>query len=153
MPSDLQVFVKEFGETIDGFMKDIEALSHDLLDQTWGLGSRTGYDIVYEVGIINMRVAARFKGEDPGPMPWEFGKEWLKAPEEFRNKQVAKKHIRQTAEAVNESLGEDLERLITVGDESKPLYLLLNFATMHTSYHDAQLNFIQQMSGDMTIHW
>src|SRR5579864_7671611 len=35
------------------FVKDIEAITHEDLAKSWGVSSRTGYDIAYEVAIIN----------------------------------------------------------------------------------------------------
>jgi hypothetical protein len=34
-----------------------------------------------------------------------------------------------------------------------PIYELVFFAAMHNMYHDAQLNYVQQLYGDMDVHW
>jgi hypothetical protein len=35
----------------------------------------------------------------------------------------------------------------------RPAYALVFFVSMHTMYHDAQLNFIQCLAGDGQMHW
>ncbi len=98
MASDLKTYyVKEFKETIDSFVKDIGALTDESLAKAWGNSSRCAYDFVYEVGVINSRVAFRCRGEDPGPIPWDFGKEWLRAPSEMQNKTAAIDFLKKTA--------------------------------------------------------
>lgn len=154
MASDLRTFaIGGFQTALDEFIKDIDALSHEDLNQSYGNGSRCAYDFVYEVGIINQRVAKRCKAEDPGPMPWNFGQEWLKAPEEFKDKERAMQHIKATGEELLAAVGDDMDRVVTIGEDSAPVYQRVSFATLHTSYHDAQLNFIQSLKGDMAIHW
>jgi len=154
MATDLRTFVTDsFESAIADFLKDIDALSHDDLSKSFGKGSRCAYDFIYEVGVINQRVAFRCRAEDPGPMPWKFGEEWLGAPAEFRDKEAAKRHIKKTSEEVLASIGDEVERPVVVGETDDPAYQRINFATMHTMYHDAQLNYIQSMVGDLAVHW
>lgn len=154
MSADLRSFVvKTFTGSIEGFLKDLDALSHEDLKQSFGKSSRTAYDFIYEVGIINQRVATRCRGEDPGPMPWTFGDGWLSAPAEFYDKEASKQHIQSTGDAVLAAVGEDVERSVAVGENMQPVYQLVLFAAEHTQYHDAQLNFIQAMVGDLAVHW
>jgi len=152
--SELANYLKEWMKgVVEAFGKDIEALSHENLDKTWGESTRSGYDYAYEVALINRRVGCRLRGEDPGPMPWDFGKEWLKAPAEYRSKQKVIEFLNLTGDEVLNSIGDDPERQVKVGDEMQTVYQIVFFATSHTAYHDAQLNFIQEMTGDMAVHW
>ncbi|MBI3720928.1 MAG: hypothetical protein HY248_00115 [Fimbriimonas ginsengisoli] len=113
----------------------------------------TAFDFSYEVGWLNRRIATRFRGEDPGPIPTKFGEEWLEAPEELRTKEALAQYLRTTADELIAVIPEGLDKVIKVAENKTPAYQMLLFASLHTSYHDAQLNYIQSMSGDMTVHW
>lgn len=154
MNQDLRAFVaSHVDEAVKEFLQDLDALSHEDLGKSWGAGSRCAYDFAYEVAIINRRVADRLRGVDPGPMPWAFGKEWLKAPTEYRDKDKVGELLATGKQAILDALGEDPSRPVAVGESVQPAYQLALFAAYHTTYHDAQLNFIQQLAGDMAVHW
>ena len=154
MSQDIRSYVvSEFESGIEGFVKDLGALTHEDLNRSFGSGSRCAYDFIYEVGVINRRVAFRLRSEDPGPMPWKFGEEWLQAPDDFKTKETALEHMTSTAAELVAAVGDDVTRGVTVGEKVTPAYQLVNFATFHTGYHDAQLNFIQSLAGDMAVHW
>ena len=138
------------------FVQDLEALSEENLSKSWS-GSRTAYDIAYEVGVVNRRAAKMCREMDPGAWPWAFGDEWLKAPDELRSKAAIVKHIEETGQEMLDSIGTDVEKNVRVsgpsGDGTRPIYQIVIGAAKHTFYHDAQLNFIQQLTGDMKVHW
>jgi len=144
--------IKHFKTVIEEFVKDLNALSEENLSKSWS-GTRTAYDIAYEVGLINRRIAMLCREEDPGPWPWEFGKEWLKAPDELRSKATIVKHIEETGQELLDSVGTDVEKIVPVGEARPAIYQLVIGAAKHTFYHDAQLNFIQELTGDMSVHW
>ena len=56
-----------------------------------------------------------------------------------------------------DSIGTDVEKSVPVsgpgGVGTRPIYQIVIGAAKHTFYHDAQLNFIQQLTGDMEVHW
>lgn len=138
------------------FVGDLDALSEESLGKSWS-GSRTAYDIAYELGLVNQRAAMMCREMDPGPWPWEFGKEWLKAPDELQSKAAIVKFIEETGQELLDSIGTDVEKSVRVtgpgGDGTRPIYQIVIGAAKHTFYHDAQLNFIQELTGDMKVHW
>jgi len=148
--------IKTFEIANEEFVKDLSALSESDLGKSWS-GSRTAYDIAYEVGVLNRRIAMMCREMDPGPWPWEFGNEWLKAPDELRSKAAIVKHIEEAGQEVVNSIGRDVEKTVRVvgpsGDGTRPIYQIVIGAAKHIFYHDAQLNFIQQLTGDMEVHW
>src|SRR5215469_6076891 len=105
--------VKSFTITNDEFVKDLSALSETDLGKSWS-GTRTAYDIAYEVGVVNRRAAKMCREENPGPWPWDFGKEWLKAPDELRSKAAIVKHIEETGQELLDSIGTDVEKFVPV---------------------------------------
>ena len=147
---------KTFEITNGEFVRDLNALSEENLGKSWS-GSRTAYDIAYEVGLVNRRAAKMCREVEFGPWPWEFGNEWLKAPDELRSKAAIMKHIEETGQELLDSIGTDVEKIVRVsgpsGDGARPIYQIVIGATKHTFYHDAQLNFIQELTGDMQVHW
>ncbi len=134
-----------FTQAVESVKKDLAELTHDDLDRSWGSSSRRAYDVVYELGLINRRIAHRLRGEEPGPMPWKFGEEWLQAPEEMRDKA-------SVAELFDATANEVLDAALDSTDEPYVIEML-SFLTAHAMYHDGQLNFIQSMKGDMAVHW
>lgn len=138
---------------VNEFIQDVEALSHENLSKVWGGAPRCAYDFIYETALVNQRVAVRLRGEDPGPAPWKFGEGWLQAPAEMHVKEAAIAFVRSTGDELLASLGDDMERIVSVGDQSVSAYDQALMAVQHTNYHDAQLNFIQAMAGDHGIHW
>ncbi len=153
MAVDLTKFSgKNLQFALDNFVRDIESLSHEELSQVWGGGTRCAYDFIYEVGVVNRRLAVVCRCEDPGPWPWKFGEEWLSAPTELRDKAAAVEFIRATGVEFVEAAGDDMERIVVDGEASVPVLSRVWFAVIHLTYHDAQLNFIQTMAGDMVYH-
>jgi hypothetical protein len=148
--------IKTFENANGEFVQDLEALSETNLGKSWS-GSRTAYDIAYEVGVVNRRAAMMCREMDPGAWPWEFGNEWLKAPDELQSKSAIVKHMEETGQELLDSIGRDVEKIVRIvgpgGDGTRPIYQIVIGAAKHTFYHDAQLNFMQQLTGDMDVHW
>jgi len=148
--------IKTFKIANEEFVQDLNALSEINLGKSWS-GSRTAYDIAYEVGVLNRRMAMTCREEDTGPWPWDFGKEWLKAPDELQSKAAIVKHVEEAGQALLDSIGGNVEKIVRVagpgGDATRPIYQIVIGAAKHTFYHDAQLNFMQEMTGDLEVHW
>jgi hypothetical protein len=149
----LEKGIREAGDT---FVKDLEAMPQDVLDRSPGGTARTPFDYSYEIAIINKRLAARLRGEDPGA--WQFADvKWVTCPAEFRDKD---KMVSFVSESFNE-----IHRAWSAFDEAnleKPIVLpkgettaleLGAMAFSHAVYHDGQLNYAQSMSGDDEMHW
>lgn len=150
--------IKAFFETQlqnlkSAYLKDLEKMSEeDLLGA--GGPARKGIDFTYEVSYVNHRFATRLKGETPEPWP-DNG--WMVAPEEYRTKEAA---IRYFTESIDEMIaawqaipaGEILKVIPLTTGETSPLDLVYSCCE-HGNYHDGQLNYIQELGGDMTVHW
>ncbi len=144
--------LNSFKTANEEFVQDLQALGEENLGKSW-FGTRTAYDLAYEVGLVNRWMASCCREVNPGPWPWEFGKEWLKAPAEFQNREAVIKHIQESGQEFLDSVGPDIEKVVHIAEEARPIYQLVLGATKHTFYHDAQLNFIQELTGDMAVHW
>ena len=150
---DLRTYaIDSFKTANEEFVNDLRALSEENLGKSWS-GTRTAYDVAYEIGVLNRWLASWCREENPGPFPWEFGKEWLKAPSEFRNREAVIKHIQEAEQELLDSVGPDIEKVVHFDEKTRPIYQLILGATKHIFYHDAQLNFIQELTGDMAVHW
>lgn len=150
-----QFFSKNIASTRDDFVKDIEAMSTDLLSNKPGEADRCAFDLIYEVALINRRFAKRIKGETPDKLP---SSGFIKAPEDYRDKAAALNDIKTSFDAVLsawESInGEDLFREIKLesGETSSP-FEYAYITCYHGGYHDGQLNLLQSINGDQAVHW
>ncbi len=131
--------------------KDIDALSHEALDASPGGKARAGYDYLHEVAVVNHRIAARLKGEEPAE--WPFGDDWAVAPAELRNKAAMKASLEASVQAVVDAIGDNPERMITTPEGDRPAYGMAVFAAIHMNYHDGQLNLVQGLHGDPEMNW
>jgi hypothetical protein len=148
--------IKEKLESVKAdYAKDLAALPHEALEVGPGGSARAPYDFTYEVVVVNDRMANAIKGVANGPWPFDG---WAVAPAEFRNRERAVAEITRSLDgmiATWSALGEDeIDREITspTGAKATPLDFAL-MCVQHTGYHDAQLNYVQTLNGDMDIHW
>lgn len=143
-----------FEENSSGFVKDFEAMSHELLAKEHGGVSRCAYDFVYEVALFNGRVAARLRSEDPGKWPFES---FPIAPDEMKEKAAMGKLLRESVEQITRDLAalssERLSEKAPVAGQPMDFGQLIVFCVSHMIYHDGQLNYIQAMAGDNEMHW
>lgn len=136
------------------YVEDLEASDEAILGAALGGSARTPYDFTYEVVVVNRRVSMRMKGEDPGILPQDG---WIKAPAEFCSKAVAVKEFRESADDVIAQFEKEpegqIERVIPLPKgETSPLDLV-TLSVHHWNYHDAQINYVQSLSGDEKVHW
>ena len=152
MQSEVLKYAHEgFQSAVERFSKDMAALTHEDLDRKWGDSSRRAYDVVYELGVLNQRAVKVLNEEDPGPLPWKFGEEWLQAPDELRSMEEATLFFDESARNL---LATAVSKAESADEEATfKIFKTLNFAASHTGYHDAQLNFIQALKGDHALHW
>jgi len=137
------------------YARDLEALSDAQILESFAGAARLPLDFTYEVAFINRQVAARLRGEEPPASP--DGDEWMTAPDELRSKAAIAEYmasacseVLSAAKAVPE---EEIGKMIGSPGRERPAYALVSFAAMHTMYHDAQLNYVQSLAGDTTMHW
>ncbi len=133
------------------FITDLEAMDEEALGTPIKGKARTPYDFTYEIIVVNNRFAKRLRGEDPGP--WPFAEGWAVAPPEYRDKVRALEEFQSSMEAVRQALGTDLYRVIETANGSTTPFEMGLFCSFHVLYHDAQLNYIQELHGDMEMHW
>lgn len=137
------------------YIRDLEALTEETILHSAGGAARSVVDFTYEVALINRRIAARFCREEPPPLP--EGDEWAVAPLELRSKaaieEYAKGAFSDLIAAVKTVPMDEWDRPVGAAGKEEPAFAMANFAAMHTMYHDAQLNFVQAINGDLGMHW
>lgn len=136
------------------YVKDLESLTTDQLAACPGGAARKGADFSYEVAVVNKRVAARLRGDDPGPWPFEA---WATAPESEASQEALIALITDSVEEVVTALRnlseEDLFAPMMLGENETTKFKLASMVLIHLSYHDGQLNYLQSLNGDGEIHW
>ena len=142
----------EFGR--DAYIKDLESMSEEDLMNGMGGSERKAIDFTYEVSLANRRFASRIRGEEPEPWP-EGG--WVTAPEDQKTKAAAiagiKESMKQLIDAWENTPTDEITRTIVVpSGETSPLDLVFS-CCWHSGYHDAQLNYLQELKGDLKMHW
>jgi hypothetical protein len=135
-------------------VKDLNALPEDKVVESPGGSARPAADFVYEVAFINRRCAMRLRGEAPPPVENE---PWIVAPEGFRTKDALTREMEEsTAELLagfDQRGPNGLTDLIPLPREEWTVFQLATFVTRHMNYHDAQLNYLQSLYGDLEVHW
>ncbi|HRF59024.1 MAG TPA: DinB family protein [Fimbriimonadaceae bacterium] len=153
--SDLKSHIRaRIAEGTGMYIQDLEAMDAELLGKSPGGVARSAYDFTYEVVVVNRRVAARLRGDDPGPWPSEG---WMTAPDDFKNKEVAVREMKASSEEVLAAwdaldAGAIETPIVLPTGETTPMSMASLIAT-HAVYHDAQLNYIQAIAGDGEMHW
>ncbi len=154
--SELRAFFDEKLQWVEqSYAEDLLAMSDEQLSYLPNAGGRTAYDFTYECVVINRRIAKRLAGEDPGPLA-ENG--WMMAPPEFKSKDACMAGIatalREVREAWKSCPEERFRQEIALPNGSTTTALdLVYMVCFHTGYHDAQLNYIQALHGDLEVHW
>ena len=147
--------VKAIDQATTFYVKDLEALSEDQILLPAAGNARAAVDFTFETAFINRQIAARLRGDEP--IADTGGDEWVVAPEELRSKLAIIKYASESfADLLDSARGvteEEAGKMVGSAGRERPAFALANFAAMHTMYHDAQLNFIQSLNGDLKMHW
>lgn len=133
------------------FRSDVEALDEAAIINSPGGKARPPIDFIYEIVLINRRIASRLRGEQVAPM--DRHDEWIVAPAEFRTKATAMAEFDASMQEVIDALGTDVLRPIQMPDKQTTAFELALFCGLHAMYHDAQLNYVQCLGGDSAMHW
>lgn len=136
------------------YRQDLDALPAEALTASIGGVARKPADYSYEVAVVNQRIAALFRGEDPGAWPYEG---WVTAPADKTTHDALKAEVTNSLEAMASALEAMPDEKFTAkipffGSESYP-HEIAAFAVMHTGYHMGQLNLHQSVLGDGDVHW
>lgn len=136
------------------FLDDLKAIPEDQLSVCPGGCARTPADLSFEVSFVARRIAKRLRGEVPDPwtpMPW------TKAPENYTSRQQM---IDDLESSLSELLSawdafpeDQLETPIAIPSGHTTALEVASIAARHPLYHDAQLAYIQTLSGDDAMHW
>lgn len=149
-----QHFATSTREAAKYYAKDLAAMTHEALNSPIGGHTRCGFDFTEEVIVVNHRIAARLRGNDPGAWPYEG---WVTAPEEHKNKDEMANRLIASADDVAGALealqDADLGRTFTAGEKESKLADIAGMPAYHMGYHDGQLNLIQAFHGDEEVHW
>lgn len=145
---------KQLENSRDGYLKDLEAMSEEDLLNGMGGAERKGIDFTYEVAYVNRRFATRLRGETPEPWP-DGG--WIVAPDNQKSKEQAIANVRESMDelidAWNAVPADQITRVIELpSGQTSPLDLVFS-CCWHNGYHDGQLNYIQELKGDLAMHW
>lgn len=135
-------------------VSDLSAIPDDKVAVSPGGQARPPADFVYEVAFVNRRFAARLKGTEPPAVP---GDGWIVAPAECRDKPGLISEIEASVQDVLEGLDsrgpEGLDDTIDTLRGPWTVFETAVFVAQHMNYHDAQLNYVQALNGDMEVHW
>jgi hypothetical protein len=153
---DLKAYIKENLEGASSrFVQDLEALTDAQLQAEYGEGSRKAIDFVYETIFVNQMIATRLRGEEPAKWPWEGS--WATAPDGFATAADAIAGIKESTAALQAAVDavpdDQLLTKVQAGDRETSAFEGANFAALHMMYHDAQLNYLQSIGGDLEMHW
>ncbi len=151
----MQAAIHGMESAAKNYSQDLDAMSDDQILTSAGGTARKPVDFTYEVALINRRLAARLAKTEPPAAP--EGDDWWVAPEELQTKDAISQYFKASCEELLEAAKgmseEDATVLVTFHGGEKPSHTMVTFAAMHTMYHDAQLNFIQSLAGDSSVHW
>ena len=150
-PTELKAFYRgNLEHARDHYAKDLSAMSEDALSKRPTPSARSAYDYTYEVIGVNKRMAIRLSGGVPVK---DTSEGWAVAPEEWQSKERIQGEFVQSMEGVIaawEALPDD-EVGRAEGDH-RPANIV-HMCCIHTMYHDAQLNYLQALEGDLAVHW
>jgi len=153
---DLRSFFDQKLEWVEkSYAEDLVAMPEAQLSYRPSEKARTIYDFTYECAVINERIAKRIAGLDPGPVPFDG---WAMAPADFQNKETCLAAIASSLKSVRDAWQTCPEERMTAeielpnGTKTTPVDLVY-MVCFHTGYHDAQLNYVQSLHGDMEMHW
>jgi hypothetical protein len=134
------------------YIEDLAAMTDEqIFGQANGV-ARKAADFTYETAVVNRIVAQRLRGEEVTP----GGDGWIVAPEGMTREDLVADFDSSCQSLIDEinKLGEaGATKMIKTRTGEQPAYKYAGFPAMHIMYHDAQLNFIQSLSGDMDVHW
>ncbi|MDQ2985182.1 MAG: DinB family protein [Armatimonadota bacterium] len=138
------------------YLDDLEAMPEEVLAKSPGGVARTPLDYSYEIGLINRRIAARLRGEDPGAWPGPT-EGWMVVSAEFANKAAMVDLVRSSFEEIDKAWDafdeDELATVIPLPNGETSAIDLASLASRHAMYHDGQLNYAQSISGDDVVHW
>lgn len=148
---------QHFSDRIQGglssYVNDLKCMSDEQLRKKVG-SARSGYDFTYEIVIVNELMAHRLNGTNAEPFN---PTEWVVAPEEFCETEVAITRVQESTanvlEAWNKFPIESVNEPLPTSQNGSSAIGVVNMVATHLAYHDAQLNFIQAIDGDGEVHW
>lgn len=153
MPTLKHHYSESIKDGAKSYVEDLEAMPHEQLNSCPGGSARTGYDMTYEVAVVNERISTRLSGGDPGKWPFEG---WVVAPDDFKAKETAIARFQSSVEKVLKSLeglDDELSGSVMVQENEQKFEMLVGMVQWHMAYHLGQLNYIQSLHGDMEMHW
>jgi hypothetical protein len=147
--------IKGMTQAAEFYAKDLASMSDEQILGAAGGAARKPVDFTYEVALINRRIAARLRGVEPPPTP--EGDAFWTAPPELNSKTAISQYMasacQELIDAAKALPDSEWDKPVGAPGREEPAYAMVNFASMHAMYHDAQLNFIQSLCGDVAMHW
>lgn len=133
---------------------DLKSMSDEMLSHQPGGKARCGFDLIYEVALVNRMVSDLLGG---GAADVAMPNGWTQAPPDYRSKEQAQSDLASSVQemlATFSALPE--ERLLEEMDTPlgrMTVARLMNIMASHLMYHSGQLNYIQTLQGDDAFHW
>jgi len=140
-------------ETTRSFVKDVEALSEAQLHASPGGVARSPMAFIAECAGFSRRVAAHLRGEDAPVTSDASGDAAIAAMTKESAVAAIRGSSAELLAAWRELPEADMARTVPLWGEEMPIPVLIGLVSQHLAYHDGQLNMIQAMGGDGTIHW
>lgn len=136
------------------YQQDLEAIPADSFAVSPGAKARSAADFTAECTYLNGRFAKILRCQEPEPFSMDS---WMVATGEAADKTFACHAFKESADdlvaALDELGSEGIGKAVQGFRGPTPAYVVANFAGMHVTYHDAQLNYIQTLHGDSEMHW
>lgn len=127
--------------SLDFFLDDLHAISEEDVVRSAGGKARTVCDFSYETILFIEDCEEQMRGGKPSDNQEERVDGWVIAPEEMRDKSRLIERFQRARQSI----------LATFEQHPNPILALR--VSLHTMYHDAQLNFLQTLRGDTSQHW
>ena len=152
LSSDIKAFFRaELISTRDQYQKDLDAMTLEQMAVRPSGTARSVLDITYEVSTLNRRFAGRIRRDDLPPFKMDG---WMTAPDDFVAPSAALvASMDEVISAWDATPEDEIQKPIPLANGSTTPMEMVHFAISHTSYHDAQVNYIQSLLGDTSMHW
>jgi hypothetical protein len=151
---ELRAFLTRFlTDATEVFLKDLAATPEDKLGVSPGGVARAPYDFIMECAGFTRSVAASARGEEP-KWPSEETKAAMRArmtPAEAAR--IIRCSSDELLEAWQDLPEAELGRMVPAFGEETQLCEMVGHVASHLMYHDAQLCYVQALSGDGKMHW
>lgn len=153
MPSLRETALYNLRTVVNFYIADLEALTDEQFVSRPNGTARPVADYTFETAQVIRRLGGRIKKETlPSLAPG-----WVVAPSDYKTVAHGVADLKQTLadfEALIATFSDDeIMNTVPTSDGESPIYDLIYFAAIHTAYHGGQVSLVQQLGGDLGMHW